>query len=299
VTSTLPLKQLGDVATPHERLQGVVTPVEWMNIDNIGPAGSINSSVAEMAQWVRLQLGRGSYGGRKLIDSATVKEMHTIQMHIRPSDTDEKLWPESHLMGYGLAWSLRDYRGLKLVAHGGAIRGMRAYVALVPERKLGVVVLTNVSESSLPTALAMRVIDQHLGAPVKDWSAAYLKEAKAGRERSAEARRRIEADRVAGTSPSLPLDRFVSTYADSMYGEIRIGKEGDRLTIAFGPEFVGELQHWHYNTFETVYRNKALGRGFVSFRLDHQGLVAALDIQDLATFGRVPGSALAAGSGSR
>jgi CubicO group peptidase (beta-lactamase class C family) len=108
VTSVLSLKQLDDVATPHDRIDGSITPVEWLNIDNIGPAGSINSSVTDMAQWIRLQLGGGTYAGRKLIDTATVKEMHTIQMHIRPSENDEKLWPESHIMGYGLAWALRD-----------------------------------------------------------------------------------------------------------------------------------------------------------------------------------------------
>jgi len=181
VTSVGPLKGMDDVATPHERFDGRVTPVEWLDIDNIGPAGSINSSVADMAQWIRLQLGLGTVAGRKLIDSATVREMHTLQMPIRPSQTDEKLWPESHLMGYGLAWSLRDYRGVKIVSHGGAIRGMRAWVALVPERRLGVVVLTNLAESPLPTALGMRVIDQHLGAPVKDWSGLYLAEAKEAR----------------------------------------------------------------------------------------------------------------------
>jgi CubicO group peptidase (beta-lactamase class C family) len=298
VTSTLPLKQMDDVSTPHERIDGAVTPVEWMNIDNIGPAGSINSSVSDMAQWVRLQLGGGTYGGRKVIESGTVKEMHTIQMHIRPSDTDEKLWPESHLMGYGLAWSLRDYRGLKLVSHGGAIRGQRAWVALVPERRLGVVVLTNMAESTLPMAMGMRVIDQHLGAPVKDWSTAYLAEAKAARARGMEARRRIEAARVAGTSPSLALDRYAGVYADSMYGDIRIGHENNRLTISFGPEYTGELSHWHYNTFEAVYRNRALGRGFLNFKLDVRGNVTGLEIPDLATFTRTPGATATAGAGS-
>ena len=298
VTSVVPLKQLDDVATPHDRIDGAVTPVEWLNIDNIGPAGSINSSVAEMAQWIRMQLGRGTFAGRKLIDITSVKEMHTIQMHQRPSETDEKLWPESHLMGYGLAWSLRDYRGLKLVSHGGAIRGMRAWVGLVPERRLGVVVLTNVAESSLPTAIAMRAIDQHLGAPVKDWSTAYLTESKAARARGLENRRRVEAARVAGTTPTLSLDRYASVYADSMYGEIRVTRENDRLVMSFGPEYVGDLSHWHYDTFEAVYRNKALGRGFVTFKLNHQGQVTGLEIPDLATFNRVPGTAVTAGAGS-
>ena len=115
VTSVNALKGMDDVASPHERLDAGVTPVDWLNIDNIGPAGSINSSVTDMAQWVRMQLGQGTYAGKKLIEPRTVKEMHTLQMHIRPSETEEKLYPESHLSGYGLGWSLKDYRGLRLV----------------------------------------------------------------------------------------------------------------------------------------------------------------------------------------
>jgi hypothetical protein len=81
-----------------------------------------------------------------------------------------------------------------------------------------------------------------------------------------------------------------------MYGEIRVSKEGEGLVMRFGPEFVGDLAHWHYNTFEAVYRNQALGRGFINFKLDHQGQVTALEIPDLATFIRVPGSAITAGN---
>jgi CubicO group peptidase (beta-lactamase class C family) len=290
VTSTIPLKGMDDVATPHERIENVVTPVDWLNIDNIGPAGSINSSVADMAQWVRMQLGQGTYSGRKVLESKTVKEMHTLQMHTRPSDTDEKLYPESHLTGYGLGWSLRDYRGLRLVSHGGAIRGMRAWVAMVPEKKLGVVVLTNMAESTLPIAIGMRAIDQHLTTTPKDWSALYLTEAKAGRERALADAQKTQAARVQGTSPTLALDKYAATYADSMYGEIKVAKEGEGLTLAFGPHFTGDLKHWHYDTFETVWRNRAQGRGTVMFIVDSRGQVTALEIPGLATFSRVPGS---------
>jgi len=290
---------MDDVATPHERLDGVVTPVEWLNIDNIGPAGSINSSVSDMAQWVRLQLGQGSYAGRKLIEPRTVKEMHTLQMTIRPSDTDEKLYPESHLTGYGLGWSLRDYRGLKLVSHGGAIRGMRAWVALVPERSLGLVVLTNLSESTLPIAIGMRIIDQHLGAPVKDWSALYLAEAKLARERAQAEQAKVVAARAQATTPTLPLDRYAATYADSLYGEIKVARENEKLVVTFGPEYTGDLAHWHYDTFEATWRNRAQGRGFLAFKVDARGQVTAVEIPGLATFGRVPGTGSPAATGSQ
>jgi len=299
VTSVNALKGMDDVASPHERIANVVTPVDWLNIDNIGPAGSINSSVTDMAQWVRMQLGQGTYAGRKVIEPRTIKEMHTLQMHTRPSETDEKLYPESHLTGYGLGWSLRDYRGLRMVSHGGAIRGMRAWVAMIPEKNLGVVVLTNMAESTLPIAIGMRVIDQHLTATPKDWSALYLTEAKAGRERALADQQKAQAARVAGTSPTLALDRYVATYADSMYGEIKVAKANEGLTVTFGPEFSGDLVHWHFDTFEAVWRNKAQGRGTVSFIVDSRGQVSALEIPGLATFGRVPGTGTVAATGSQ
>ena len=295
-TSVVPLAGMENVATPHERVEDRVTPVPWMNIDNIGPAGSINSSVSEMAQWVRLQLGQGSYGGRKLLDPKTVREMHTLQMHQRPSETDDSLFAaESHLMGYGFAWALRDYRGYKLVSHGGAIRGMRAQVAMIPEKGIGVVVLTNVAESSLPTAMAYKVLDLMLGAPAKDWSALYLAETKKARARAAEERQKTVAARVPNTTPSLSLDKYAGTYADSLYGPITVTQENGTLVARFGPYYTGDLTHWHFNTFEVAWRDRFLGRSTWTFTLDARGQVSGLEVPALATFGR----AAAAAQGSR
>ena len=286
-TSVDALKGMDDLATPHERIDDAVRPVEWMNIDNIGPAGSITSSVNEMAQWVRLQLGAGSYAGRKLIEAKTVKEMHTLQMHIKPSETDEKLYPETHLQGYGLGWALRDYRGRRIVSHGGAIRGMRAQVLLVPEEQLGVVVLTNVAESALPTAIANRIMDLHLGQPVKDWSALYLAETKDARAKAADERKKTEAARVTGTTPSLALEKYTGIYADSMYGTVKVSQEGDHLTATFGPNYAGDLGHWHFDTFEVIWRNPVFGRAMFTFKLDAKGQVTALEVPQLTTFGKV------------
>jgi CubicO group peptidase (beta-lactamase class C family) len=296
VTSVVPLAGMTDVATPHEKIDGKPTPVAWLNIDNIGPAGSINSSATEMAQWVRLQLGKGTYAGTKLLEPATVREMHQAQMHQARSEEDEKLYPESSLLSYGLGWSLRDYRGMKLVAHGGAIRGMRAQVSLLPERNLGVVVLANVSESNLATAMAMKLLDLHTAGPPKDWSAVLLASTQAAQERAAEERRKVVAARVQGTAPSLALDRYAGVYADSLYGEIRIEKQGSGLVATFGAFYTGDLAHWHFDTFEVAWRDPVLGRATVTFALDARGDVRSLEYSNLGTFGRtaaLPGAARA------
>jgi hypothetical protein len=152
-----------------------------------------------------------------------------------------------------------------------------------------------VAESALPTAIANRILDMHLGQPVKDWSALYLAETKDARARAAEERKKTEAARVTGTKPSLPLEKYTGTYADSMYGAIKVSQEGDHLVASFGPNYTGDLGHWHFDTFETVWRNPVFGRAMFTFKLDAKGAVTALDVPQLATFGK----AGASGGGSR
>ncbi len=55
-TSVDPLPGVENVATPHEEIEGEVVAVPWFDLDNVAPAGSINSSAREMASWVQLQL---------------------------------------------------------------------------------------------------------------------------------------------------------------------------------------------------------------------------------------------------
>ncbi|MGH7711355.1 MAG: serine hydrolase [Gemmatimonadaceae bacterium] len=286
VTSITHLSTLADVATPHERIDSAYRPVAWLNIDNIGPAGSINSSVNDMAQWIRLQLGRGVYKGQRLLDSAGVKEMHTATTVIRPSAQDERMYPMSNLSAYGLGWSLRDYYGRRMVSHGGAIRGMRAQVTLIPDAKLGVVVLTNSPQSSFPTAIANVAVDLYLGNPDRDWSTLMLDATKQAEARAVAERKRRESERVAGTSPSLAATRYAGVYVDSMYGEVSVTHESDRLRLQFGPHYTSDLQHWHFDTFEAVPKDTVLGRFFVRFVVDASGKPSALDIDGVAAFAR-------------
>jgi hypothetical protein len=152
-----------------------------------------------------------------------------------------------------------------------------------------------VGESALPTAIANRILDMHLGQPVKDWSALYLAETKDARVKSADERKKTEAARAQGTRPSLALEKYAGTYADSMYGEIKVTLDGDHLVASFGPYYTGDLGHWHFDTFEAVWRNPVFGRAMFTFKLDARGGVTALEVPQLATFGKVGAS----GGGSR
>jgi CubicO group peptidase (beta-lactamase class C family) len=106
-------------------------------VDNVGPAGAINSNVLDMAQWLRLQLGVGEYEGQRLISEEQLRETWTSQIEIAEG------------VSYGLGWMLREWEGQPVIEHGGNVDGFSAEVALLPESNLGFVLLTNASVTPL------------------------------------------------------------------------------------------------------------------------------------------------------
>lgn len=287
-TSITALASSNNVAAPHAKIDEKVQAVPWRNIDNIGPAGSINSNVLDVAQWVRLQLGGGVYQEKRLLSSGAIKEMHASQTVIPLDGAIEKLYPEAHFLNYGLGWFLSDYRGRKVVEHGGAIDGMRAAVAMIPEEKLGVVILTNLHTTVLPHALIYKVFDGYLGGSQRDWSAEILKAFKSLDEQETAEEKKAEAERVKGTSPSLQLEKYAGAYQSEMYGDAKVTLEKGKLVAQFGPGFTGDLEHWHYDTFRVTWRDRMEGKNFVNFRLDSKGKIEEMKIEEIADFKRAP-----------
>jgi CubicO group peptidase (beta-lactamase class C family) len=277
-TSVNAFKTANNVATPHAKVEEKVTVIPWRNIDNIAPAGSINSNVADMAQWVRLQLGQGTFQNQRLFTAAAAKEMHAAQTIIRFEPPYSMFYPEAHFLNYGLGWFLSDYRGRKVVEHGGAIDGMRAQVAMIPEEKLGLVVLSNLNGSALPVALMYRIFDSFLGAPPRDWSGDLLKTAKTLEQAAKAAEKKQEIEHVAGTNPSVALEKYAGTYRNDLYGDVKVTYDAGKLSLRYGPAFTGELAHWHYDTFRGRFFAAGDAKVFVTFALNAQGKLETLTL---------------------
>jgi CubicO group peptidase (beta-lactamase class C family) len=287
VTSVDPLPKIDNVATPHDEIDGTVEPVAWRDLDNVAPAGSINSSVREMAAWVELQLDGGrADGGRRVLSEEAVTEMHTPQMVIRKEGSWALYFPASRLITYGLGWFVTDYRGEVVVEHGGSIDGMRALVSTIPERDLGLVVLTNRGGQLLPEVVRYRVYDLLLGLEPEDWSTELLAATKKARDEEEEARAKRERERVADTRPSRALADYAGAYEHPLYGRATVTASGKGLTIERG-EFSGDLAHWHFDTFEVRWRDRRMGKPLLSFELDTAGKPVELAIPDLGTFKRI------------
>jgi CubicO group peptidase (beta-lactamase class C family) len=276
-TSVRSLPAGGDVATPHERIDDKVQTVPWRNIDNIGPAGSINSSADDMARWVRFQLGDGTFEKTRLLTSGALAEMHKPQTIIPLEGPAAKLFPHSHFRTYGLGWALYDYRGKKALDHGGNIDGMSAMVAMLPEEKLGLVVLTNRGSTQLPTALKYFVFDAYLHAAPTDWVKEISEFEKGARKIQKEAEAKDEKARAAGTKPTLPAAKYAGVYKDDLNGTITVTADGDKLKIAWGP-FKGELEHWQYDTFRARPVDKKLSKIFTTFHVGKDGKVEELKV---------------------
>lgn len=278
-TSIRALANAPDVATPHQVLDGKLTPIDYRLIDNIGPAGSINSSVLDMAQWVRFHLNGGTVGGKELLAPATHREMFTTQMWMRPEGS-QLLYPGTHFLGYGLGWFLSDAAGRKIVEHSGGIDGMVTELILVPEEKLGVVVLSNNSSSLLAFPVAREVVNRYLGVasvPLQV-SAAYLQ---AGDSVQRAQEDSVNRARAVGKGPSLPLEGYTGVYDNRMFGPGRVTLEGGKLVVSIDMRDPIDLEHWHYDTFRGASRDRRLGKTWVIFRLDQSGRAASFTVDGI------------------
>jgi len=287
-TSVRELAGRANVATPHTDVNDTLMTVPWHNIDNIGPAGSINSNVFDMIKWVRFQLAQGKAGGKSLVSASALGETHTAQMTIPVSADGRQLNPYTHLQSYGMGWFLQDYRGRELDQHGGNIDGMSAMVAIMPEEKIGLVILTNANGSPVPTIAMNRVLDALLNEPARDWNAEYRKQFDKLRAQAKEAEQKRLAQRTMGTKPSLALDRYAGVYSDSMYGDISVRMDNGALRLKYGTAYDGTLEHWHYDTFRANMQSRAMGQPFVTFALGSDGKVKSLDFEGIGSFGRKP-----------
>ncbi|HLF19667.1 MAG TPA: DUF3471 domain-containing protein, partial [Bacteroidota bacterium] len=253
----------------------------------VGAAGSVNSNVIDYAQWIRLNLDKGLFNGKRILSEKVVEEMQSPQTIIPLDSTTKALWPSMHFASYGLGWTLRDYLGRKLIQHDGALDGMRARVTFVPEEKLGFVILFNSSRSPLHGAITYRILDHYFGAPEKDWNAIFLKNAKEQEEKDKAEEKKKQDARVQGTKPSLALEKYVGTYDHEMYGEATVTMNEGKLALSFYPAFQGELDHWQYDAFQVVWRNKKLDKVFVTFTLNSDGKVEFMKWEDVGDFKKI------------
>lgn len=276
-TSIKALPQMPDVAQPHFEHDGKLSVIPYRDIDNIGPAGSINSSVRDMAQWVRFQLAKGKWNGAQLLNAAAFDDARRPHMMMPASPFDDFTSPGSALHAYGMAWMTYAWNGHVIVEHSGGIDGMSTEVALVPDENLGLVVVSNLSTLA-PQVLQNYILDGYFGRPRTDWignvATALAKFEAMGKAEEEKAAR----ERVKDSRPSLPLASYTGTYSDSLYGDVVVREAEGGLQLNFLGNRQAQLEHWQFDTFRAHWDDVVLDKSMVQFFLDTSGKVERVRI---------------------
>ena len=275
-TSVRDLPDMPDVAQPHLEKDGAVRIIPYRNIDNIAPAGSINSSVRDMAQWVRFQLAKGKWNGAQLLNVAAFDDARRPIMSM-PVNPLGDLTPGSQLHAYGMAWMTYAWNGRVIVEHSGGIDGMTAEVALVPEENLGLVILANLSAVA-PQVLQNYLLDGFFGRPKRDWIGEVAVQFGKLEAMGKEAEAKAERERARDSRPTLALSAYAGTYSDSLYGDVVVREANGGLQLTFLGNREARLEHWQYDTFRAVWDDVILDKTMVQFFLNEAGKVDRLRI---------------------
>ncbi len=278
-TSNTAFQASGNWAYPHEKVDGKLQVIPFEALDNAGPAGSINSSVADMSKWMLLQLNHGKIPGTETrVFSEKSSQMMWAQQTVVPVNEEvpegvKALKP--NLSGYGLGWFLRDYKGRKLVGHSGGVAGFVTRVLLVPQENLGVVILTNAEEDYAFESVLDHILDSYFGGPTQDYTAAFKALEEKQQKEADETIKKASGARAADSKPSLALEKYAGEYSDPWYGKMTITQEsgGLVLTLARTAKGVADLQHWQYDTFKAHWRDRTVEDAFVTFALKPDGSI--------------------------
>ncbi|GAB3194327.1 CubicO group peptidase (beta-lactamase class C family) [Pontibacter aydingkolensis] len=253
------LKGVSNVASPHgfdeNKKPYATTQVAW---DNWNPAAGIFTSVNQQAQWMRLQLNQGTYKGKRIFSENASRNMWAAHNPMPISKRAEELVPSTHFAAAGLGWFVSDYEGRKLVYHGGGHEGMNSRTVLVPEEKLGIVILTN-SMSSIMAPLANYTIDQFLGVQNgRDWSQFNLNAAAQAKKAQEKAEEKKSKEKKKTAKPARDLNEYTGTYRSQLYGDATITLKNGKLELQLvpAPTLGGTLNFWQHEIFDLDWKNK-------------------------------------------
>lgn len=254
--SVLELPRSGEAAFGYG-LKGdtLIHKMPYYNINAMGPAGSINSSVNEMAAWLITWIQGGKYNGKEVLPAAYTTEAMSAQAIIN-AGLPSKEKPDLHFAAYGYGWMLSSYRGHYRVEHGGNIDGFSASAAFYPTDSIGIVVLTNQNGSVVPSVVRNILSDRLLGLSPYDWSL----DLKQSREKAKAAQKEVAATKVAkaATRPTHALTDYAGTYTHPGYGTLTVSARGDSL-FARTVEHTLYLHHNNYNVFDPFVVDPATG----------------------------------------
>ena len=221
----------------------------------------------------------GKYNGGRLVSAATWQYL----LQPKTMVTESEFYPtqiitKPNFTTYAMGWFQQDYKGYKLNYHTGSLAGEIAIHAQIPNKKFGVYVFGNLDHAELRHALVFKAIDLFELGGNTDWSNEFktlYDSLKAAGKKEDSVNMPIQ---TLNTTPSLPLQSYAGTYADELYGTIKITVDNNLATVLLNNVLSGKLTHYHFNTFKVAYKKIYYQPDYYTFQLDNGGKISGVAV---------------------
>ena len=264
-----------NIVSPHAPVDGKVTAIdiEWSETANA--AGGIVSNITDLSKWLIMQLDNGLYNGNKrLFSEAVHDDFWSPQTIINVSGPSPY---NTHFAAYGLGWFLSDVKGYKQVTHTGGLAGIVTQITLIPELKLGIIVLTNQQSGAAFTAITNTIKDSYFGITgvdrVQQQHDRVLKNEAEAKKITDTIWATINALQKGNTSRT-DIQNFIGTYNDQWLGEVTISLKNGQpwFDSKRSPKLSGILLPYKGNSFVAKWNDRSLDAdAYVKFELDENG----------------------------
>ncbi len=266
------LKDKSNVIDGHAPYQGKLLPVGLSFGEIANAAGGIYSSVTDMSKWVIAMINGGKYGdnlSQKLFSPAVHKELWMPQTLISNGNP-------SSFSSYGLGWALSNVNGNFQATHTGGLSGIVTQVTILPEMKLGIIVLTNQQSGAAFNSITNSIKDGYLGIKglnrIKTYNDSRLAREKQADETVAKVWADISAtQKMAGAKPE--LKNYYGTYNDAWFGEVTVSEVNGKMHFQAknSPKLRGDMTYYKGNTFIVKWYDRSLDAdAFVNFSLNNE-----------------------------
>jgi CubicO group peptidase (beta-lactamase class C family) len=265
-----------NIAKPHTYVDGKMSVIPFQNIDNLAPCGSIGSSIKDLSHWVIAQLDSGRFEGE------TVIPVKVLQRTRKPESIQGRVrypFNKGHFNLYGLGWGMMDYEGTEIISHTGGVNGFVTSVTLLPEKNLGIVVLTNTDQNAFFQMLKWEIVDAYLGLPYRNYdNYVFERSIKDKNEKEKQIAELRDSVAMNIETESL-LSEFSGRYENDVYGYAEINQREKflELSLEHHSKLKGKLEYIGNNRFLCTYSDPTYGIRVFPFEIK-DGKVLSFDL---------------------
>lgn len=265
-------KKTSDYSQPYTLKGNDIHQTNFRNLDQIGPAGSINSNLTDMLKWLSLNLNKGNVNGTQIISEKTIEKLHSPQI---PCQLFPMNFDEIRFSSYGLGWFIESYRGHKHVNHGGGIDGFCSYTSFLPDENIGVVILSNLDNPFCTMPIAYYIYDKLLGCDYADWNGKLKIEAEKMFKLMTNTNNTVIESQAENTKPSHSLEEYIGVYEHPGYGNLKVESKENILYLTYN-NIEYKLKHKCYDIFIISFMEHYTIP--VTFNYDSNGTIISVSI---------------------